>query len=119
MAFSIPRSLVESILLARSDDRWQLQDSLILGDVWIAFGKQPTARLDLFISLETPKLRTLLTGLVAARLTFDELLNVVVPPRRNGGFDKWTKELPSKEPEFRHEVMRRYAVNRQDVMIVL
>jgi hypothetical protein len=38
MAISLPRSLIEFILLGPSNDRRQLQDSPILGDVWIACG---------------------------------------------------------------------------------
>jgi hypothetical protein len=41
MPVEIPRSLVEFILLGPEDDRRQLQDSPILGDVWIAFGEKP------------------------------------------------------------------------------
>ena len=41
MAIEIPSSLVEFILLGPSGDRRQLQDSPILGDVWIEFGKAP------------------------------------------------------------------------------
>ena len=46
----IPRSLVEYILLGPAGDRRQLQDSPILGDVWIAFARTPEARLDLLIT---------------------------------------------------------------------
>jgi len=60
MAISIPSSLVEFILLGPLDDRRQLQDSPILGDVWVEFGRlpgksieddnQPEMRLDLLIA---------------------------------------------------------------------
>lgn len=50
MPLSVPRQLVEFILLGPSEDRRQLQDSPVLGDVWIAFGNKPAARLDLLIS---------------------------------------------------------------------
>jgi hypothetical protein len=145
MALSIPRPLIEFILLGPSDDRRQLQDSPILGDVWIAFGNQPAARLDLLISpymtrhagvvaaaietglgyarAEDPAI-AYLQGLVAAKLTFAEVLNVVVP-KTKWWIDKWTKKLPPKQaerkpkgrarkqnaaqqPSFQHEVMRRY-----------
>ena len=49
MAIPIPSPLVEFILLGPLDDRRQLQDSPILGDVWVEYGKQPDARLDLLI----------------------------------------------------------------------
>ena len=124
-----PEVAVEFILLGPSDDRRQLQDSPILGDVWIAFGKQPAERRDLLISPwmtkhagivaavidkdleydegEDPASIAYLQGLVAARLTFDEVLNVVVPNTK-WWVDKWTKRLPPRQAEFGHEVTRRY-----------
>ena len=44
------RILVEFILLGPTDDRRQLQDSPILGDVWTAFAETPAAPLDLLIT---------------------------------------------------------------------
>jgi hypothetical protein len=44
------RALVELVLLGSSDDRRQLLDSPILGDVWIAYALKPTAALDLLIT---------------------------------------------------------------------
>lgn len=98
MSIPIPIPLVEFILLGPMDDRRQLQDSPILGDVWVAFGKDPAARLDLLIAPfrgqhagavagEIDKRLTgdedaniaYLQGLVVARLTFKEILEVVVP----------------------------------------
>src|SRR6185312_424011 len=49
MAIPIPSKLVEFILLGPLDDRRQIQDSPILGDVWVEYGKKPAARLDLLI----------------------------------------------------------------------
>lgn len=46
----IPRPLVEFILLGPEDDRRQLQDSPILGDVWIEFARKPGERLELLIT---------------------------------------------------------------------
>jgi serine protease AprX len=46
----IPRALVEFILLGPEDDRRQLQDSPILGDVWIEFARKPGERLELLIT---------------------------------------------------------------------
>jgi serine protease AprX len=46
----IPSPLVEFILLGPSDDRRQLQDSPILGDVWVDFGREPANRRDLLIA---------------------------------------------------------------------
>jgi serine protease AprX len=50
MAIQIPSPLIEFILLGPMDDRRQLQDSPILGDVWIEFGKRPAEHLDLLIT---------------------------------------------------------------------
>src|SRR5689334_18648721 len=106
MAIEIPRTLVEYVLLGPADDRRQLQDSPVLGDVWIAFAKQPGAAQDLLITpWETepagrvaqsishrlkgiPDVRVppkeppnvaYLQGVVAARLHFKELMRVVLP----------------------------------------
>jgi serine protease AprX len=101
MAIEIPSSLVEFILLGPQDDRRQLQDSPILGDVWVEFAKKPDQRLDLlitpimthasgkvaaaiddrFIKLKSgtdPNI-AYLQGIIAAHFTFEELLLVVVP----------------------------------------
>lgn len=115
----VPRSLVEFILLGPEDDRRQLQDSPILGDVWIEFARKPGERLELLITpykeqaagtvasvlsgdrkIEGGKIvdvpdacaaaaddaATLgdaniafLQGIVAASLTFEEVLRYVVP----------------------------------------
>ena len=98
----VPRLLVEFILLGPEDDRRQLQDSPILGDVWVEFARQPQKRLELLITphreqaaAETAnalnqlvpgggeeKNRTniaYLQGIVAARLTFDEVIRFVLP----------------------------------------
>ena len=101
---AIPRLLVEFILLGPEDDRRQLQDSPILGDVWIKYAEDPSARQELLITpykdrpaatvaamLDdaigqggTDKKRdhpeiAFLQGIVAATLTFDEVLRHVVP----------------------------------------
>ncbi len=47
---SIPSQLVEFMLFGPLEDRRQLQDSPILGDVWVKFGNNPAAALDLLIS---------------------------------------------------------------------
>jgi hypothetical protein len=107
------RELVDLVLLGPTGDRRQLQDSPLLGDVWLAFARDPKRRMDLLI---TPyhdhaagpvamalanALRQLaqsqqmtkralatylkdisvayLQGLVAARLSFEELLTIVGP----------------------------------------
>jgi serine protease AprX len=50
MALTIPRAAVEQILLGPIGDRRQLQDSPILGDVWVAFAEKPHERQDLLIT---------------------------------------------------------------------
>src|SRR3954468_18141505 len=50
LSLEIPRALVEFILLGPEGDRRQLQDSPILGDVWLEFGRKPGARLELLIT---------------------------------------------------------------------
>lgn len=102
------RSLVEFILLGPTNDRRQLQDSPILGDVWIAYALKPTEAVDLLITpnREQPagpvafKISKLigefgiprepkneaqvayLQGLVAARLYFKEVFHFIVPMTR-------------------------------------
>lgn len=99
------RALVELVLLGPTNDRRQLQDSPILGDVWIAFAGKPATPMDMLITphMERPagpvavliakRIGTLglvrekgeeaqvayLQGLVAARLFFRELLRIIVP----------------------------------------
>ena len=50
MPVRIPRSLVEFILFGPADDRRQLQDSPILGDVWVEYARNPAERLQLLIT---------------------------------------------------------------------
>jgi len=99
------RALVELVLLGPTNDRRQLQDSPVLGDVWIAYAVKPADAIDLLITphktqaagpvavriakqinrLSVRRERgqesqiAYLQGLVAARLFFEELLRVVVP----------------------------------------
>src|SRR5215203_3021157 len=99
------RALVELVLLGPSNDRRQLQDSPVLGDVWIAYAVKPADAIDLLITphktrpagpvavVIADRVRKLkikrvkgeeseiayLQGLVAARLFFEELLRVIVP----------------------------------------
>jgi serine protease AprX len=46
----LPRALVEFILFGPENDRRQLQESPILGDVWLEFGRNPGKRLELLIT---------------------------------------------------------------------
>lgn len=132
MAIEIPSSLVEFILLGPTDDRRQLQDSPILGDVWVAFAREPDACLDLLI---TPRMTlpagqvaagiaerfstlkhlvkraardegpnvAYLQGIVAARLHFEELLRIVIPMTQWWA-DKRIKD--DKGNEIGHELLR-------------
>ena len=97
MPIGIPRSLVEFILLGPEDDRRQLQDSPILGDVWVEYAKSPGTPLELLITPYKEQAAgrvasalsdcrdikdgdvAYLQGIVAARLTFEEVLRFVVP----------------------------------------
>jgi serine protease AprX len=120
MAIPIPGPLVEFILLGPLDDRRQLQDSPILGDVWVEFGKKPSERLDLLIApyrgehagsvaaeidkdlgQDDDKANiAFLQGLVVARLTFEEMMRVVAPKTR-WWTKRWNKddELPRPQEE--------------------
>src|SRR5262245_43373741 len=107
------RELVHLILLGPAGDRRQLQDSPVLGDVWLAFARDPKRRMYLLITpyhdhaagpvamslanalrelAQSQQMteRALVTylkdisvaylqGLVAARLSFEELLTIVGP----------------------------------------
>lgn len=107
------RELVDLVLLGPTGDRRQLQDSPVLGDVWLAFARDPKRRMDLLITpyhdhaagpvamalanalrqfaqsqqMTKHVLATYLKdisvaylqGLVAARLSFEELLTIVGP----------------------------------------
>lgn len=99
------RALVELVLLGPLNDRRQLQDSPVLGDVWMAYAVKPSAAIDLLITPHkscpsgpvavqiAERLKALgikrkkgqesqvayLQGLVVARLFFEELMHVIVP----------------------------------------
>ena len=119
MTIEIPRPLIEYILLGSGDSRRQLQDSPILGDVWVRYSEQPQAAADLLITShkdtnardlakaiydgiderpswadDDPAIAPLQT-FVAARLYFEELLRVVVP------MTKWWHE-PRTQAELKH-----------------
>jgi serine protease AprX len=96
MPIAVPRAVVEFILLGPEDDRRQLQDSPILGDVWLEFATNPAAALELLITpyrdqaagtvaseladcgIEGADI-AYLQGIVAARLSFVDVLRSVVP----------------------------------------
>jgi serine protease AprX len=99
------RALIDLIFLGPANDRRQLQDSPILGDVWIAFAGKPAEPIDLlitpnkdrsagrvacFISRQIRDLHekrdagqeadvAYLQGFVAARLFFREVLHGLLP----------------------------------------
>jgi hypothetical protein len=99
------RALIDLVLLGPTNDRRQVQDSPVLGDVWLAYALNPTKAIDLLItpdrlspagpvalqiSEQIGKLQiphapgeesqiAYLQGFVAARLYFVELLRVVIP----------------------------------------
>ena len=117
---SLPRDLVEYILLGPTGDRRQLQDSPILVDVWIAFAKDPAKAQELLITPQRDqpagsvaakinehimKLKNLLKeeyypadiaylqGIIAARLKFKELLRVIVPMTEWWGSSRNKKDI--------------------------
>jgi serine protease AprX len=104
MAIEIPRALIEYILLGSGDSRRQLQDSPILGDVWVRYAAQPTVPADLLITSHKDATANQLAAaiykgvdelnarpedldpdiaplqnFVAAKLYFEELVTIVVP----------------------------------------
>lgn len=111
------RALVELVLLGPISNRRQLQDSPVLGDVWIEYAMKPTQAIDLLITpdrqapagriassiskrvaaMDLPRKPdeesqvAYLQGLVAARLFFAELLRIVVP------MTNWWSETKIKE----------------------
>lgn len=120
MAIPIPARLIEFILLGPVDDRRQLQDSPLLGDVWVELGRRPDAPLDLLISPyrhenaaylagvldeELPEAEfapgedgrvAYVQGLVAARLTFSQLLRFVVP-KSNWWVAQWSSTVAAEK----------------------
>ncbi|HEX7773934.1 MAG TPA: hypothetical protein VF435_16045, partial [Pyrinomonadaceae bacterium] len=129
MAIEIPSPLIEFILLGPLDDRRQLQDSPILGDVWIEFGKRPDDRIDLLIApyrgqhagivatiidkeihprsddenatddedATDEASIAFLQGIIAAKLTFKELMLYVAPKTKWWQTTRTTDEQ-SKSP---------------------
>jgi len=62
MTIEIPRGLVEYLLLGPTRDRRQLQDSPILGDVWIAFALHPGEPQELLITPERQQTAAMVAG---------------------------------------------------------
>jgi hypothetical protein len=126
------RALVELVLLGPTNDRRQLQDSPVLGDVWIAYAMRPADAVDLLITPHKTQAAgpvavkiakrldgvamnrgpgqaseiAYLQGLVAARLFFEELMRVIVP------MTQWWHERKKKDD------LKKYAGDSQlDEMI--
>ena len=114
---SIPSPLVEFMLLGPLEDRRQLQDSPILGDVWVQYGKKPAEPADLLISPyrgqhsgvvaqqidsgladDRDAEIAFLQGLIVARLTFREVAELVVP-KTKWWIQRWheDEEKPTKK----------------------
>lgn len=126
MAISLPRGLVDFILLGPEDDRRQLQDSPLLGDVWIEFAQNPGARLELLITPFKDKPASqvawilaenteavdsnvaYLQGIVAASLTFREVVHLIIPrtywwgqKRIAAAIDRYFRDRRSLESDIR------------------
>jgi hypothetical protein len=126
------RALVELVLLGPTNDRRQLQDSPVLGDVWIAYAMRPADAVDLLITPHKTQAAgpvavkiakrldgvgmnrgpgqaseiAYLQGVVAARLFFEELMRVIVP------MTQWWHERKKKDD------LKKYAGDSQlDEMI--
>lgn len=109
------RALVDLVLLGPTNDRRQLQDSPILGDVWLAFATKPAIPMDLLITPRreltasrvareiAQRVKDLrreevqqaqvayLEGLVAARLFFQEVVRVILP------MTEWWQDTKNQE----------------------
>lgn len=144
MAISIPRALVEFILLGPEDDRRQLQDSPILGDVWVQFAKYPNKQLELLITpykdeaagaiaatlagyAKLGKDRSLLKadvaflqGIIAARLSFEQVLRFIIPMtswwsgRNEEEIGKYLKQPAKLQTDLQHLLDAAAARHRQD-----
>jgi len=122
MATEVPRELVQFILLGPEDDRRQLQDSPVLGDVWIAYAKEPDKPQELLITpfrehaagkVATTLAKRLkganiayLQGIIAARLTLRQLVQSVIPmtswrgeKRIVGAIDKYASSEKSMQDD--------------------
>ena len=82
MTIEIPHALIEYILLGSGDSRRQLQDSPILGDVWVRYAEQPAAAADLLITSHKDT-----TARDLARAIYDGVATVrirrtTIPPSR-------------------------------------
>ena len=133
---ALRRDLVNAILLGPAGDRRQLQDSPLLGDVWMAFAENPSSAQDLLITpyhgtpagVIASQLHELvrrdfpqdlaniayLQGLIAARLYFHEVLLFIVP-----WTSWWTKQLYGRETQvYRREKEGRHRLENVFDMVL-
>jgi len=71
LTLELPRALIEFILLGPEDDRRQLQDSPILGDVWLEYGRKPGKRLELLVTPYKDQAAATLAALLTGDLTIE------------------------------------------------
>ncbi|HEY0725219.1 MAG TPA: hypothetical protein VGD41_14705, partial [Pyrinomonadaceae bacterium] len=62
------RALVELVLLGPTNDRRQLQDSPVLGDVWIAYAMKPHDAIDLLITPHKTRPAGPVAGLISKQV---------------------------------------------------
>src|SRR3954463_4973194 len=135
MGLKIPRTLVEFILLGPEDDRRQLQDSPILGDVWAEFAKRPGERLELLITpykeevaataaqhlqkaitrprTDPPANIAYLQGIVAASLSLAEVIQHVVPVTYWWGESRIVEQMHGYFGQREHLTMMLQATRQQ------
>src|SRR3954471_21432066 len=100
MAVPIPSPLVDFILLGPLDDRRQLQDSPILGDVWIEYAKQPARPLDLLIVPYRSEHPGALAGLIEDELLGENKNEIAPTPSAVPTWQELT-ELHQREQDAR------------------
>jgi len=116
-AEQIPKALVEYILLGSGDSRRHMQDSPILGDVWIEYAQHPDDAIDLLITSHKDATANELAAVifkqlngsrkaagrddprvaavqnyVAVRLYFDEVIRILMPMTKWWLEDRTMKE---------------------------
>lgn len=141
---SLPNQLVEFMLFGPLEDRRQLQDSPILGDVWVNFGKKPAERLHLLITpyldqhagaVAKEILKALipdlekedaepednyeiacLQGLMVASLTFRQVIQHVVP-KTKWWAQRWHAEetLETDEEDQEPDKKKKEALGKHDL----
>ncbi len=126
MPLPIPSLLIEFILFGPLGDRRLLQDSPILGDVWIKFGKEPGKAVDLLIvpcatlnagavanvlcdavytepsDTEDRAHLACLQGFVAATLSFEQMMKILVPKTKWWVDQRFTEDKEARMTEKVH-----------------